>query len=72
MWEHSDFLGNRRLLMYIGLIVTLVCSGVALSWAAGLRPAIAAQLETASGALLIGGLSLIGFALPIVQRISAG
>ncbi len=58
--------------MYIGMVVTLVCGGVALSWAAMSRPAIAARLENASGALLIAGLSLIGLALPVVQHIGAG
>jgi len=58
--------------MYIVLIVTLVCGGAALSWAATSRPAIAARLENASGALLIAGLSLIGLALPIVLHIGPG
>jgi hypothetical protein len=58
--------------MYIGLVVTLVCAGAALSWAAASRPAVAARLENASGALLIAGLSLIGLALPIVQHIGPG
>ena len=58
--------------MYIGLVVTLVCGGAALSWAATSMPAIAARLENSSGALLIAGLSLIGFALPIMQHIGHG
>jgi len=58
--------------MYIVLIVTLVCGAAALAWAASSRPTVAARLEGASGALLIAGLSLLGFALPIVQHISHG
>ena len=58
--------------MYIGLVVTLVCAGTALSWAATSSPAVAARLENASGALLIAGLSLIGLALPIVQHLGPG
>jgi hypothetical protein len=58
--------------MYISLVVTLVCAGVALSWAATSNPAVAARLENAGGALLIAGLSLIGLALPIVQHLGPG
>jgi len=58
--------------MYIVLIVTLVCAGGGLAWAATSRPAIAARLENASGALLIAGLSLLGLALPIVQHVGHG
>ncbi len=63
---------EKGLLMYIIAIVTLVCSGAAVSWAATSRPAVAAQLEKASGALLIAGLSLIGFALPVAQHLGHG
>jgi hypothetical protein len=58
--------------MYIGMVVTLVSGGATLSWAATSRPTIAARLETASGALLIAGLSLIGLALPMVQHLGPG
>jgi hypothetical protein len=56
--------------MYIGMIVTLVCGGAALSWVAVSRPAAAARLENASGTLIILGLSLLGFALPMVEHLS--
>ncbi len=58
-----------KIMMYIGLVVTLVCSGALLPWAAVSRPAAAARLEGAGGALFIAGLSLIGLALPVVQHL---
>ena len=58
--------------MYIGLIVTLVCGGALLSQAALSRPAFAARLESASGALIIAGLSLLGLALPVAERLAHG
>jgi len=53
--------------MYIVLIVTLVCGGVLLPWAAASKPAVVVWLEGAGGALFIAGLLLIGLALPAVQ-----
>ncbi len=49
--------------MYVLMIAAFVCGGTALAWAAVSRPAIAAQLEYAGGALLIVGLALLGYAL---------
>ncbi len=54
-------------MMYIVLIVTLVCGGVLLPWAAASKPAVVVWLEGAGGALFIAGLLLIGLALPAVQ-----
>jgi len=58
--------------MYIGLIAIFLGSGMALSWAATSRPAVAAQLEGISGALLIAGLAMLGLGLPIARYISPG
>jgi len=54
--------------MYISLVVTLVCSGISLSWAAASQSAAVARLEGAGGTLFIAGLSLIGLGLPLVQH----
>lgn len=58
--------------MYFILIAALLGSGMALSWRAMSRPAVAAQLENASGALLIAGLALVGLGLPVAHYISPG
>ena len=58
--------------MYIGSVVTLVCGGAALSWAAEVKPKVAEWFEKASGALIIAGLSLIGLALPVAQHLGHG
>ena len=58
--------------MYVVLVAMLLVSGVTLSWNAMSRPAVAAQLERASGALLVAGLALLGFGLPVVQHLSPG
>ena len=58
--------------MYVVLIAMLLGSGVALSWTAVSNPAVSAQLESASGALLIAGLALLGFGLPVVHCINPG
>jgi hypothetical protein len=51
-------------LAWAGLFSVTV--GAAIAQLAGRIPAHAAMIETSAGALLIGGLALIGFALPSV------
>lgn len=58
--------------MYIELIVALVGFGSVLSWRATLKADGAAMLERLSGACLLGGLSLLGLALPLASRLGAG
>ncbi len=58
--------------MYVAAVVTLVCGGAGLSWAAASRPAMAARLECAGGALLIAGLAVLGLALPAAHHLSPG
>lgn len=58
--------------MYFVLIVTLICCGASLSWAAVSRPNKADRLERASGALLIAGFVLLGFVLPLARHVVHG
>jgi hypothetical protein len=58
-------------MLYIGFIIALLAAGVVISWSAVSRPAHTVALEHVSGALLIAGLSLLGFALPIVHRFTS-